>query len=193
MEKDDFGLAIMNEQQKSALVKAMASPTSILCSDATHGTNAYDIKLITLMVINSFGNGVPVAFFFSNKEDRDVLQYLFSEIKTIVGNLEPKVFMTDDAAAYWNAFEATMDCSKTKRLLCIWHVDRNWRKKVIELVKGEDNQIEVYNKLCTLRMESDETTFGTMLDNFVKHFNAEASTITFAQYFEKKYYGRKEF
>lgn len=101
--------------------------------------------------------------------------------------------MTDDAAAYWNAFEATMDCSKTKRLLCIWHVDRNWRKKVIELVKGEDNQMEVYNKLCILRMESDEATLVRMLDNFVAHCKAEASTITFAQYFEKMYYGRKEF
>ena len=144
MEAGDFGLAIMNEQQRSVLMKAMASPTAILCSDATHSTNAYDIKLITLMVINSFGNGVPVAFFYCNKEDQVVLGYLFSEIKAVLGNLEPKVFMTDDAAAYWNAFEATMDCPKTKRLLCIWHVDKNWRKKLKEVVKGADNTVRQF-------------------------------------------------
>lgn len=91
MEIKDFGLAIMNDQQKAALLKLMASPTAILCADATHGTNAYDIKLLTLMTVNSFGNGVPVAFFFCNKEDQNVLGYFFTAIKSAVGNLDPKV------------------------------------------------------------------------------------------------------
>lgn len=87
----DFGLAIMNTQQKELLRKAMTSPPSVLCSDATHGTNQYDLKLITIMIVNEFGNGLPVAFFFSTKEDQDALSYLFLAIKSVVGNLTPMV------------------------------------------------------------------------------------------------------
>lgn len=91
MLKEDFGLAIMDEKQRKELVKAMNSPPGVLLSDATHGTNQYQIKLVTVMTINVFGNGVPIVFFFTTREDGDVLQYLFTAIKSIVGNVSPKV------------------------------------------------------------------------------------------------------
>ena len=70
-EVEDFMLGFMNEKQRKVLVDCMQSPISTLCIDSTHGTNAYQIKLTTLMTINSLGSGVPVAFFFSTKEYSD--------------------------------------------------------------------------------------------------------------------------
>lgn len=87
----DFALALMNDQQRAILKDAMISPPGALMADATHGTNQYDLKLVTIMTINAFGNGMPVVFFFTTKEDQDAMEYLFTAIKSVIGNLEPKV------------------------------------------------------------------------------------------------------
>lgn len=34
-----------------------------------HGLNNYDFELTTIMVVDEFGEGVPVAFMFSNRKD----------------------------------------------------------------------------------------------------------------------------
>lgn len=41
--------------------------------------------------------------------------------------------MSDGADAYWNAFKAVMGDEDTKRLLCTWHVDKNWRKALLSI------------------------------------------------------------
>lgn len=189
--ESDFLLAIMNEEQRNFLRKAMSSPPGILCVDATHGTNAYGFQLITLMSVNSFGNGVPCAFLFSTKENQEALGLFFSAIKQVVGHFEPKVFMSDDASAYWNAFEATMSSTNTKRLLCSWHVDRAWRKKLQQL--SVDVQPEVYQQLCLLRLELDKEKFKEMMANFITICSKDKRTKTFARYFQKKYAKRSEY
>ena len=77
--------------------------------------------------------------------------------------MSSRVFITDDAGAYWNAFSATMDCPSIKRLLCIWHIDRAWRKKLKELIKVEVSRIDLYQKLCLIRSESNEENFKKMV------------------------------
>ena len=89
--KSDFLLAVMNKSQRQFLRKAMSSPPAILCIDATHGTNAYGFQLVTLMSVNSFGNGIPCAFFFTTKENKEALSLFFSTIKQIVGKMDLKV------------------------------------------------------------------------------------------------------
>ena len=51
---DSFELALQTEFQLE-LYKNFAS--SILCIDSTHGTNAYNFKLITCIVADEFGQG----------------------------------------------------------------------------------------------------------------------------------------
>lgn len=189
--ENDFLLAIMNDHQRAILKKAMMEPPGVICIDATHGTNAYGIQLVTLMIVNSFGNGIPCAFFYTTKEDVDALGLFFSAIKTAVGNLAPKVFMSDDASAYWNAFKATMDCENAKRLLCTWHIDRNWRKKLCSTVPLS-LRADVYQKLCLLRTELDEDKFEKMKKNFLNPDSRDKRTETFAQYFRSTYSDRSE-
>lgn len=88
---EDFMLAYMCEKQRTILLDCMQGPIATLCIDSTHGTNAYHIKLTTLLTINSLGSGVPVAFFFSTKEDEHFIGYFLSAIKKLVGELKPKV------------------------------------------------------------------------------------------------------
>ncbi len=57
--KRDFVLAIQTSQQ--ADIK--------FGHDATHGANGYDFSLITLIVVDDFGEGYPVAWCLSNRTD----------------------------------------------------------------------------------------------------------------------------
>ncbi|KAH1022031.1 hypothetical protein HUJ04_011500 [Dendroctonus ponderosae] len=109
--------------------------------DATHGTNPYDFKLITILVLDDFGEGFPVAFLFSNSEDFTVLQLFINAVKNVAGTVRAATFMSEDAELYFIAWSAVMDVTKTKKLLCIWHVDRAWRAK-LNLIKEKSKQVE---------------------------------------------------
>lgn len=87
---EDFMLGFMCEKQQKILLECMENPFATLCIDSTHGTNAYHIKLTTLLTINSLGSIVPVAFFFSTK-DEHAIGYFLSGVKRLVGELKPKV------------------------------------------------------------------------------------------------------
>ena len=41
--------------------------------DATHRTNMYNFKLITILVLDDFGECIPVAWAISNREDAIML------------------------------------------------------------------------------------------------------------------------
>ena len=77
--------------------------------DATHGTNMYEFHLVTVLVIDEFGEGVPVAWAISNKEDFCALSVACrQQLKLRTGDLKPQHFMTDDAQQYWNAWKLHM-------------------------------------------------------------------------------------
>ncbi len=71
IEANDFLLGIQTEFQED-MFKRYAR--KLVCVDATHGTNAYDFQLVTVLVIDDYDEGIPVAFLISNKETADVLQ-----------------------------------------------------------------------------------------------------------------------
>lgn len=52
--KDRFMLAIQTELQRD-MYRQYAS--TVVCIDSTHKTNVYDFKLVTLMVIDEYGEG----------------------------------------------------------------------------------------------------------------------------------------
>ena len=41
----------------------------IICVDDTHGTNSYDFNLMTVLVVDEFGEGYPTAWCISNRTD----------------------------------------------------------------------------------------------------------------------------
>jgi len=47
--------------------------------------------------------------------------------------------MTDDAPAFYNAWVATMGPVE-HRLLCTWHVDKNWRQNVSKTSDGSEKK-----------------------------------------------------
>ena len=55
----DFVLAFQTEYQRDMMLQYGGN---VICMDDTHGTNAYDFSLNTVLVIDSHGEGIPVAW-----------------------------------------------------------------------------------------------------------------------------------
>jgi hypothetical protein len=67
--KDDFIIVIMTPYQIDVLSKYA---TDRICVDSTHETTSHDFQLITLLVIDEFGAGCPIAFCISNLKKKIV-------------------------------------------------------------------------------------------------------------------------
>ena len=124
LSKDDFMLVIQTEFQKGAMIQYGTKGVQV---DATHGTTQYDFLLITVLVVDNHGEGLPVAWAISNKEAINAIALFFQSIYRRVGQLDVACFMSDCAEQYFNAWSVVFGCSNTKKLLCVWHVDRAWR------------------------------------------------------------------
>ena len=94
--KKNFLLGIQTEFQCDAM-KRFAGSGGVVCVDATHGTNVCDFFLITVMVLDDYGEGVPVAWCISDKEDTSALVQFFKHLHEHVGNISPDIFKSDDA------------------------------------------------------------------------------------------------
>ena len=94
---DDFALCIQTQFQCDMLKKF---GKKCVCIDSTHSTNHYDFPLTTIMIIDEFGEGVPVAYMISNSEVAAVIEAFYESIKSRVGSLELQVFMLHTISAH---------------------------------------------------------------------------------------------
>ena len=182
---DDFLLCIQTEFQRD-MQKAFEYDT--VCIDITHGTNIYHFNLITLVVIDEYGEGIPVAWMLSNREDTISLIPFFEAIKCSSGVITPSRFMSDDADNYFNAWKAVFGEGDTKKILCAWHIDRTWRKALVETVREKEDQIKIYHQLSILLNERDEAKFRVTLQAFLTHLQTEHAR--FFAYFTTNYCSR---
>ncbi len=53
----------------------------IIFMDATHGVNQYGFPLFTLIVRDSHGHGIPVAYIILGNEKQDTLQLALEKLK----------------------------------------------------------------------------------------------------------------
>ena len=110
----------------------------IICIDSTHGTNSYNFSLVTLVVVDEFGEGYPVGWCLSNREDKYVLHNFFTAVKKRVSSITPQWFMSDDAEQFYNALRSVFG-EVNNKLLCTWHVNRAWCEK-LSLIKDNKHR-----------------------------------------------------
>ena len=195
LDAQDFFLVIMTKIQVEMLREF---GHRVVCIDGTHGTNQYDFELTTLVVVDDHDEGFPVAHLISNRKDSIAYEVFFKSVRTRIGeNLKPLFFMSDDYPAYFNAWIKIMTPEvPPKKLLCAWHVDKNWREALskIECKKGEVKikQVEVYQMLRFLLEETDETVFNESLAQALNDLLADESTQEFGKYFQSYYANRPE-
>ena len=183
--QDDFVLCLQTAFQRDML-NTFGSDT--ICIDATHGTNMYNFYLITVLVVDEYGEGLPVGWMISNREDSIALIEFFKSIKIVCGNITPKWFMSDDAEQYFNAWRGVFSENKTSKLLCVWHIHRAWCKALHDHIPDKQDQSNVYHMLCVLLQEHDESKFRTMLQAFLTELHTKHNR--FYIYFNTTYCSR---
>ncbi|KAM7314725.1 uncharacterized protein ISCGN_004509 [Ixodes scapularis] len=193
-EKETFELALMTAPQKELLTKL---GPKFLCIDSTHNTNGHNLQLTTLMTVAEDQSGMPCAYLISKKLDTETMKRFFKAIKEKIGNLACEAFMSDDAAAYGNAWEEVMGRAQ-HRMLCSWHVNRNWTQK-LQSVQDKETRDRLRDELWALRNCKDESQFQQALTGFLcQKLSEEADpkliqqVQEFLQYFERYYGGRAE-
>ncbi|KAL4119604.1 hypothetical protein QTP88_012403 [Uroleucon formosanum] len=158
----------VNEVLITTPTKSRKSRSEI--DDETHGMNSYQFNLTTLLVLDNMREGFPCAFMISNRINEAVLSIFYSKIKSLTGQLQPNVFMSDMAESFFNAWIVEMKRPK-HRLYCIWHVDCAWRKNLVK-VKSKDKQCKIYKLLRTLIHEQDPKAFGIIFEEAINQLSA---------------------
>ncbi|XP_055935218.1 uncharacterized protein LOC129965398 [Argiope bruennichi] len=187
IQNKDFMLVLMTHFQKSIFYRLGADR---ICVDSTHSISNYNFELVTVLVIDEYEEGIPVAFCISSSVNTVILTHFFQCIKTTMStSIIPKIFMSDDAVMFKNAWVSVFGpCDHY--LLCAWHVDRAWRKK-LNSVKKEIRE-DIYKTLKTLMYELDENNFKNMLSSFCEMLNEDINTKEFYEYFFNNYHSRCE-
>ena len=182
----DFMLVVASDAQLLG-ARQFCAPMRPVCMDSTHGTNAYDFQLTTLLALDEHGEGFPVAFCYSNHVNEQHMIAFLSVVKDAVGHtLADVMLMTDDAEVYYNAWTAIMG-EPAGRLLCSWHVDRAWRKN-LSRVNGDSELKAIIYKLVRVLMEvTDTNQFDIKLTEFMTAASEDERTSDFATYFGKEY------
>lgn len=185
---NDFILIIMTPFQAQQLLKFGGEK---LCVDGTHGTNSYDFQLYTVLTVDEFGSGLPTAFCFSNRGDESVLKIFFENIKIKVGHIQANIFMSDDAPAFYNAWCHVMS-PVLNRLLCTWHIDKNWRQNLSKINGTNEKKALVYKTLRVLLQSTSIDDFNKSLNQVLSDLFEDPDTIKFAEYFRAHYANRPE-
>ena len=159
LKKKDFILVIQTPLQREMLIKC---GTSVICMDDTHGTNSYDFNLITVVVVDEFGEGCPVGWCLCNRVDMYILIDFLMVVKENVGSIQPCWVMTDDAEQYFSAWVAVFGMGPPRKLLCTWYVDRAWRK-ALNGISDKETAALVYHNIRLLLEENDVNSFSVML------------------------------
>lgn len=178
----DFCLIVMTDFQKNMIKKF---GNNIVALDGTHGLNNYDFELTTIMVVDEFGEGVPVSFMFSNRKDTYIYELFFGVVKSNVGLVSAKVFMTDIVSTFYSAWCSTMG-PVIHQLFCSWHIDRAWQENLPK-ISNKEKQSEVYKVIKCLQQNTSADIFPQCLQNSISEMLLDGETHDFGVYFQNNY------
>ena len=110
--------------------KKLREHRRIICVDGTHGTNRRNWDLTVVLVLDNHNSGFPVAFLLSNRLDQLIQEIFFTALKFRLGEaIHAQFLMSDDDPKYYNAWTQVMAIEEQqpmRRLLCTWHIIKNW-------------------------------------------------------------------
>ena len=107
------------------------------------------------MALDSHWQGFSVAFLYSKRQSEDILRMFFEAIKVKACVVSCKVFMSNMAPQFHNAWHHVMGSCKN-RLYCAWHMDKSFRDNSKRLIKDNaELTTQLYKQLRILRNEQD--------------------------------------
>lgn len=152
--------------------------------DATHGTNQYDFKMVTIMTKNLNHQGEPLAHLFSTKEDGPTLKHFLTAFRNECGKIQCKAFMSDSASQYFQSWCCVMvdkDDDQPKKLLCAWHVIEAFKNN-LNKVKCTAKREDVIDELLTVMKTLDEKEFEIMFQRYQTKLQKDPDCVPYYQY-----------
>ncbi|XP_067222250.1 uncharacterized protein [Chanodichthys erythropterus] len=137
--------------------------------DATHGVNQYGFPLFTLVVRDSHGHGIPVAYIILGNEKQATLQLALEKLKPTF-SVAPRCFMVDKDQAEINAIQTAF--SESDVLLCWYHVTQavtRWLSRSESGVCGPENadsRAQIMQFMAGLKSCSTEHDFKKKAEMF---------------------------
>ena len=184
---NDFALVIQTPLQ--AEIMKSCTHNNIVCVDATHGTNTYDFLLISVLAVDEFGEGYPIGWCLSNREDQPLMFNFFNALKQNAGIVLPKWFMSDDAEQYYTSWVSVFG-GQPHKLLCTWHVDRAWRKAISNHILNKQDQVAIYHNVRVLLEEPNIANFDALMQSTLSHWKTQPEATNFQHYFQQHYDSR---
>ena len=114
--------------------------------------------MTSLLIVDEFGEGFPVAWCLPNKEDFTTLKLFCQKIKNVTGDISPAWFMTDIAQQHYNAFCAVFNCESIQ-LYCTGRVDKAFKERLKSKIKNFAIEVEVYKQLRIVLEQANEKLF----------------------------------
>ncbi|KAI8482789.1 hypothetical protein Bbelb_394510 [Branchiostoma belcheri] len=180
-----FAVGIQTKEQLH-----MMQDKEVICLDATHGTNQYGYKVLTLVVPDEFGKGYPVGHLISSHMDERTLYYFFKGVKNRCPSLKINVIMSDDDYSGPNAIKAVFG-QEIKHLLCKWHIHRSWQRRLRSDIPGNpDLQEDVYDCLLLMLEEKNLNRFEELSKAFIDTYSSKCGN--FVEHFSSYYMNRPE-
>lgn len=76
-----------------------------------------DFQLVTLLCVNEYGAGLPMAFCITSRVDKIVMEVFIKAIREKTGKIQVKAFMSEDGPIFYNAWRVILGDAK-RQLLC---------------------------------------------------------------------------
>ena len=137
---DDFLLVLQSPDQD---IMMQENPRT-LCVDATHGLTGYGYFLLSIMVIDKHGHGLPVAWAITSRENQTTWKLFAKSLRTGSQSAKPEVMMSDDDNSSWNGLIVVWPSLKHK-LLCHWHIKKNVKNHCV----GSKCKVQVNVSRCS--------------------------------------------
>lgn len=106
-----------------------------------------------------------------------------------MGQIQSKVFMSDDALAFYNGWSSVMG-AVTHKLLCTWHIDRNWCQNLNKISGVTEKKAIVYKTLRVLLQQTSVEDFQAYHVQVLEDLLNDNNTKLFGEYFKRHYSNR---
>ena len=171
----------------SIMEKKLREFKRIICINGTHGTNRRNWDLTVVLVKEENNTGFPVSFLLSNSLDQAVQEFFFRELQERLGEaINTEFIMSDDDPKYFNAWTKVMksDHLLPRRLLCTWHVIKNWNIQGRAKLKKIENKQQMKKQMQAILKETNIDRFRELKDNYFQYL-AEEGEDEFLKYLQK--------
>ncbi|XP_043223841.1 uncharacterized protein LOC122382504 [Amphibalanus amphitrite] len=132
--REDFIFSFCTEFQLRNFIK---HGCGTVCIDETRGTSEHGFNLVTLLVLTDQGQGLPVAWLLSSREDEEAVAKMLQGLIRLCAETgrefpHAEYLMTGKTQTLFNAWIATTG-QDTQHRLRLWQVNKAWRDRLVTL------------------------------------------------------------